>query len=659
MNVKYRADVDGLRAVAVILVILFHLDNRFIPSGFIGVDIFFVISGFLISLIIKTSLSQGHFSLSDFYNRRLWRLQPLYLVLLIAVLFISGLFYLPSDYIDVTNSERYASAFLSNKYFARATTSYAAQDALFLPLLHTWSLAIEWQWYLFLPFSLYCLHKINHKQKISHFYIIVLITIASFFWVFFYQKDQPKNYYYFSTRIFEFLLGTCVAYLPIKTKHNKRVSNVISLVAFGVILWVALQKDIIEGYPNFNTLYVCLGAALIIYTGFNESIIKKLLSLKPIVIIGLLSYSLYLWHWPLFAVARYVGFFETTIQKGLILALTLLLSVSSYFLIEKPFRRKRMAFKHSVTLLLIVPILMILGFNALNEKYQGLGARLGQNYVKLEQKLNQFDYKNRTRCMNFEASDPDSLCHIGEVGSQKKAFLLGDSHANHFWGFMDVLGKDAKLDVYAQATSSCITLPNIYLYDWSNHKNAVYQRCYDQSAKYYQRIKNSHFDYVIFGQVWSNYASNHVINKIGDERTVEKSRQRVEKAMREALDIIVATGAKPVFIKTVNSMPNGFMTCFYENAKLRKDFSDNHCNPKNYKGEGNTWFNQLFEKLKADYPTLIIIDPKDVQCDKNICLTDIDGVPVYRDVGHITDYASTIFGLMYIERMGNPLKEKE
>lgn len=192
MNVKYRADVDGLRAVAVILVILFHLDNRLIPSGFIGVDIFFVISGFLISLIIKTSLSQGNFSFRDFYNRRLWRLQPLYLFVLIAVLVISGFFYLPSDYLDITNSEKYASAFLSNKYFARATTSYAAQDALFLPLLHTWSLAIEWQWYLFLPFTLYFLHKINAKERINHFYPVVLVTAISFILVFYYQKDQNK-----------------------------------------------------------------------------------------------------------------------------------------------------------------------------------------------------------------------------------------------------------------------------------------------------------------------------------------------------------------------------------------------------------------------------------------------------------------------------------
>ncbi|HIE0434923.1 TPA: acyltransferase family protein [Proteus mirabilis] len=659
MNIKYRADIDGLRAIAVILVIFFHLDNRLIPSGFIGVDIFFVISGFLISLIIKTSLLQGHFSFGDFYIRRLWRLQPLYLFVLVAVLVISGIFYLPSDYLDITNSEKYASAFLSNKYFARATTSYAAQDALFLPLLHTWSLAIEWQWYLFLPFVLYFLHKINHKEKINNFYFIVFITIISFSLVLVYQKDQPKNYYYFSTRIFEFMLGACVAYLPVKVIINQRVNSVISLIALGVIFWIAVQKDVIAGYPNFNTLYVCLSVALIIYTGQHGSIIQKVLSLKPIVIIGLLSYSLYLWHWPLFAIAHYIGVFNTEIQKGLFLALTFLLSIFSYLLIEKPFRRKRLNFKYSITLLFVIPILLALGLNALNEKYHGFGVRLGQNYVNLENKLNQFDYPNRGNCMNFQASDPDKMCHIGKVGSQKKAFLLGDSHANHFWGFMDILGKDAELDVYAQATSSCITIPNIYLYDWSNHKNTVYQRCYDQTAKYYQIIKHNRFDYVIFGQVWNNYASNHVINKIGDKRTVEASRQRVEKSMREALDIIVATGAKPVFIKTVYSMPSGFMTCFYENAKLRKDFADNNCNPKNYKGEGNTWMNQLFAKLKQDYPSLIIIDPKDVQCDKDTCLTDIEGVPVYRDVGHITDYASTIFGMMYINKMGNPFKENQ
>ena len=657
MNVKYRADVDGLRAVAVILVILFHLDNRLIPSGFIGVDIFFVISGFLISLIIKTSLSQGNFSFHDFYNRRLWRLQPLYLVVLIAVLVISGLFYLPSDYLDITNSEKYASAFLSNKYFARATTSYAAQDALFLPLLHTWSLAIEWQWYLFLPFALLGLHKLNHKEKINNFYPVVIITIFSFFLAMYYQKDQPRNYYFFTTRIFEFMLGVCVAYFPHKFKLNSVINHIVSLIALGVIFWIAFQHDVISGYPNYQTLYVCLSAAFIIYSGQQGSLIEKILSLKPIVIIGLLSYSLYLWHWPLFAVARYIGVFETVTQKLYLLILVLFLSVISYRFIEKPFRKKKLTFKYSVILLLIVPILIALGLNALNEKYQGLGARLGQNYVNLEQKLNQFDYTHRSKCMNFEATDPNKMCHIGDITSKKKAFLFGDSHANHFWGFIDILGKDAGLDVYAQATSSCLTLPNIYLYDWSNHKNAVYQRCYDQTEKYYQLIKRDHFEYVIFGQFWNNYASNHVINKIGDERTVGESRKRVEKAMREALDIIVATGAKPVFIKTVNSMPNGFMTCFYENAKLRKDFADNNCNPNNYKGEDNSWFNQLFTKLKVDYPTLIIIDPKDVQCDKNSCLTDIDGVPVYRDVGHITDYASVLFGKMYIERIGNPLKE--
>lgn len=655
-KIKYRADIDGLRAIAVLMVIFFHLDNQWLPAGFIGVDIFFVISGFLIAAIIKTALLKQHFSFRDFYRRRLWRLQPLYLVILFAVLVITGIFYLPSDYLDITNSEKYATAFASNIYFARATTSYAAQDALFLPLLHTWSLAIEWQWYLVLPILLYGLNKL--KAKINPFYSIVLITLLSSLLVFYYQKDQPKNYYYFSTRIVEFMLGVCVAYLPSKVKLPRLLNHIVSLLAIGAIFWIAWQQDILLAYPNIYMLIVCFTAALIIYTGQQQSLVSHLLSIKPLVVIGLLSYALYLWHWPLFALARYIGVFDSLLQKGMVLGLTIILSILSYCYIERPFRKSRISFNYTFIFLLIIPIGLSLGFNKINENYQGLGIRLGENYVNLETKLKQYEIKNREKCINFQAENPEEICHLGAIGSAKKAFLFGDSHANHFLGFVDILGKNANIDVYAQATSSCLTLPDIYLYDWSNHKNTVYQRCYDQTAQYYQRIKTQKYDYVILAHVWENYLANHVINQLGDERTVEKSRQRVEIAMRKALDIIIASGATPVVIKTVNPMPAGFMTCFYANAKLRQDFADNHCNPKHYQNNDDSGFNQLFSRLAIDYPTLIIIDPKAVQCNNGQCLTDINGVPVYRDVGHITDYASMLFGMMYLEKMGNPLIQK-
>ncbi|MEM8111942.1 acyltransferase, partial [Morganella morganii subsp. sibonii] len=139
MSIKYRSDIDGLRAIAVLFVVIFHSYDNLIPSGFIGVDIFFVISGFLISSIIRQQLIDNSFSFSDFYRRRLWRLQPALLLVMLFVLVITSIFYLPDDYIDAMNSEKYTSLFLSNQYFSRVTTSYAAQDSVYLPLLHTWS----------------------------------------------------------------------------------------------------------------------------------------------------------------------------------------------------------------------------------------------------------------------------------------------------------------------------------------------------------------------------------------------------------------------------------------------------------------------------------------------------------------------------------------
>ncbi|SCY78572.1 acyltransferase family protein, partial [Legionella micdadei] len=144
---KYRPDVDGLRAVAILFVLFFHSGLKLFPSGFVGVDLFFVISGFLITSIIHESIQNNHFSFIEFYNRRLWRLQPVFICLLVVVTLLALLFYLPDDLVQYAKSARKTSIFTSNSYFSRVTTGYFAADSNQLPLLHTWSLSIEWQCY--------------------------------------------------------------------------------------------------------------------------------------------------------------------------------------------------------------------------------------------------------------------------------------------------------------------------------------------------------------------------------------------------------------------------------------------------------------------------------------------------------------------------------
>ena len=177
---KYRSDIDGIRAIAVLLVVLFHAGFSLFASGFIGVDIFFVISGFLIASIIKDRMDAGHFSFSDFYLRRIWRLQPAMLTMMLLCVVIASLFWLPEDYASFLKSIKQTLLIVSNRYFGDETTAYAAPDSNAMLLLHTWSLSIEWQWYVFFPVIYYVIRKKTHERALN--YLAPLLTIADDCW---------------------------------------------------------------------------------------------------------------------------------------------------------------------------------------------------------------------------------------------------------------------------------------------------------------------------------------------------------------------------------------------------------------------------------------------------------------------------------------------
>jgi len=231
--------------------------------------------------------------------------------------------------------------------------------------------------------------------------------------------------------------------------------------------------------------------------------------------------------------------------------------------------------------------------------------------------------------------------------------MIGDSFANHYWGFMDVLGQDARVSLLMQSMSSCITLPGIYLYNWWHFKNQTYQSCHQMTQKYYQLIQKNHYDYVILGQLWENYLSATIINSPGDKQSPALSQKRLSKALDNALAAITASGATPIIIKSTARMQHHIHDCFFKHIKLRTSYHAAECNfplpapaPQ---------LERLFAAMQQKYPQLIIIDPKAVQCTDGICQAAIDGVPVYRDVGHITDYASYQLGTLYLQQFANPL----
>ena len=659
-SIAYRADIDGLRAIAVLLVLLFHGGLSLFPSGFIGVDIFFVISGYLTTSIIMNSLANGTFSFANFYTRRIWRLQPAIIALMIVTLAVTTLLYLPEDYVDFLKSEKYTSLIISNQYFSKATTGYATPDAATMPLLHTWSLAIEWQWYLALPLGLWLLNRYVAKRAfkavtlgLTMAAIVLALTLS--------QATPEKSYYFFTARIFELMIGSCaVIFSTDKFRLDRWTASLVSVLSLVTIFYCATREDILSGFPNYYTVAVCIATAVLIFKGIGDvSFTSKLLSFKPLVFIGTLSYSLYLWHWPILAVMSYIGIALDPTYKVVYFVSTFVVAYISFLLIENKFRKTRVNFTKTLVLLMILPAVSLTLLHSFAKNNEGWSNRFGNASSQLFNSLKAAVPDNREGCLGVNGG-PDPRCIMGAAQSTPKVFLMGDSYSNHYWGFVESLAKDANLSVLAQSYPACLALPKIYLYDWYKYKKALYKKCHVAAQRYYEIIEKGQFEYVVIGQNWEAYLTDAIVTKLDDPRSLELSLQRLDVAIREALDIIVKSGATPVFLKSSLPMPPGINECLMKRIKLRgyMDSAERsaQCASAPWSGVEDPVLVKLFNDLKTEYPSLIIVDPKDVQCADGACLTSIDGVPVYRDIGHMTDYASYKFGAMYLGRFGNPLK---
>lgn len=660
-SIAYRADIDGLRAIAVLLVLIFHGGLSLFPSGFIGVDIFFVISGFLTTSIILKSIDNGSFSFSGFYSRRIWRLQPAMIALMLVTFALAAFFYLPEDFTRFLKSEKYTSMLIANQYFERSTTAYAAADTSNLLLLHTWSLAIEWQWYLVLPLGIWLLHR--YCSKFAFKAVVLCLTAGAVALSLYLSNKFPdKSYYFFTARIFELLIGSCaVIFSTDKLKLNAVWTSILGGISVAALFYCATRENILLGFPDYHAVIVCLATALLLWRTSSEgSLISKALSFQPLVYIGTISYSLYIWHWPVLATTSYLGFKHSTELTVAYFASTFALAILSYVLIERKFRKPKLGISLTVAVLMVLPAIVFTAAYSKSEREGGWPERFGSDFTGALGKLKSAEVPDRWKCLDGASDGSDPRCIIGAAKPQAEALMIGDSFSNQYWGFVDTLAKDANISVLAQSYAACLALPGVYLYDWWKSKDTIYQACHDNVADYYDLIRKNHYKYVMIGQIWESYTGGSIVIKLEDERTVELSRQRFELAIREALNIIKASGATPVFLKATYPMPPGVNECLSRRIALRDTMgsveSSEACETVAWNATEEPWLKSVFQQLKVEYPNLILIDPKDVQCTASECMTTVDGVPVYRDIGHITDYASFKYGATYMKNFGNPLR---
>ena len=336
---RYRADVDGLRAVAIVPVLLFHANFAAFQGGFVGVDIFFVISGFLITGLIFPEVAQGRFSIRNFYERRVRRIFPALFAVLLFCTLVAAVLLLPGDFKSFGRS-LLATTFFASNFFFYSESGYFDTDAHGKPLLHTWSLAVEEQYYILFPLFLLFFQRYLRGQQLLFTWLVVVVSLLLSVTL---TPTQPEQSFYLAhTRAWELGLGALLALGAFPRAHRHVTRNAAALLGAALIVVAVTSYSGSVPFPGIAAAAPCVGAALIIWAGTGgPNVVGRLLQTKPFVAVGLVSYSLYLWHWPLLVFARYWTVRELTrLEAVAALAVAAIAASLSWRYVERPFRGK-------------------------------------------------------------------------------------------------------------------------------------------------------------------------------------------------------------------------------------------------------------------------------------------------------------------------------
>jgi peptidoglycan/LPS O-acetylase OafA/YrhL len=491
----HRQDIDGLRGIAVLAITLFHINPTFLKGGFIGVDVFFVISGYLISRNICHELQQESFSFAEFYARRIRRLFPALFGMLLAAFLASYMLLLPAEFVAFSKSLFSAALYVSNILFYRTIGYFNNAD--FAPLIHTWSLSVEEQFYLIMPLGMFLAFRYAPQRILL---LVVAIGVLSFalseVWV---QSGRDNAaFYLMPSRVWQFAAGGAIALIP-PPRWSSAINNILAAAGLAGILSCAAFFSKSVPFPGAWALLPTLSAALLILSGQSGSTLTgQVLSLPPMRFLGAISYSLYLYHWPVIVFYKLAFAPWLWISDQILLFLiSLAAGTASYLLIEQPFRRIRT--DHSRSALLAgggIGSIIFASLALLVIAGQGLPGRLPEEVVKVAGLLEYPTLSARLdRCFlysgNKTADDftPERCIRTG--ADKPNVLLIGDSHAAHYYTALQQLFPDVNLS-QAAASGCRPVLPHR-----RNH------RCLDLMDKVFRELIPGHqFDVVIMSGVW-------------------------------------------------------------------------------------------------------------------------------------------------------------
>jgi len=629
----YHGHVDGLRAVAVIAVILFHLHVAGITGGFVGVDVFFTISGFVITEMIQRLVAQGKFSFGYFYERRVRRIIPGLLVLLFLASVMATLMLSAPDLVFFAKSMG-ASVLLAANIFFYGHSGYFDKDVDNKPLLHLWSLGVEGQFYLIWPLLLVLVLRRNSMRS-TWTMIIVPMLLSLGISITGAQLDQANGaFYLLPSRIFEFLIGGALVWLPtIRTSREYPFADVIFILGLAMIAAGILTYDEHTPFPSFYALLPCLGAAMVIHGGHDAGL-RRLLNNRVMVYLGRISYELYLFHWPAIVYFKYLSDDKLSLgDDALLIFITFVLSALTYQFVTRPLRygfSKTTTQRHNVLLALLVACVVLLGSAMSMKITDGWPWRIPPEARLFVHDPGAFHQANYGGAGIWDATQTT----LGDTTQPPQFLLFGDSFAAQYAWALDAFLKEHHESAYLYHVSGCLIMPHVYAYGPGN----TYPRCTNAFAKVQELLKGNTLP-VIQAQSWTSY-KGIIHNNDGslvpfDKNTNEGYYHFMMDAVEKSRQTFPGHRYLFVGVSPGISEQKSLARCFIVPTYLPNKCAQGAAAKEEDRPNGLE-FNMLAADYLKTHPEVTFINPRTAMCHDGLCYAISENKIFYSDYSHFT-----------------------
>jgi len=613
-HLEYRPDIDGLRAVAVMLVVLYHLGLG-VNSGFVGVDVFFVISGFLITSKILPQIEASQFSFWSFFKKRLFRLLPAAAVVTVITLVVGWFVMLPEDYASTSKSSIAHLLFSANIFFWKSTDYFQASAETF-PLLHTWSLSLEEQFYVICPIVLCVAMKFGYRAV----KVVCLLSLLISFYLCLWAVDRfaSAHYYLLPTRWWELGLGALIPVLGVQPIRSRVLASGFVVVGILMILISGYMAPK-EHFPSWWALLPCLGTLMVIMGGFVENPVSRWLSNRLFVGIGLLSYSLYLWHWPIHSFVSYLSIDPSDygiLQRLIVLFVSVLFAYLSWRFVENKYRGhrgmnkvKRVEFAGGLAVLLTVSVSVA--------QSEGVPSRLSKEALTI------LESKQPPHGVVIARKVPDNhkYHYFGNSEQQGgvRVCLWGDSHAAPFFPIVKELAAEESIGGFA---ALCAATPPLFNYI-PKHKDSLRKQAPRYNQQIFEEIVQLDCDIVVIGVRWDLYLREDTYEEIKREFSM------VIKALEsKGVDYLIF-GQPPI---SRSNSPRALALSDFLGIKLPDLVS--------YQEHREALQYRLFKELALEPKVVDIVDFMRIGEDE--LRNSIDGRALYYDQNHLSYWGASL-----------------